>query len=417
MVLLAHARGDICIRNYNPCNDVLELEAALKVFGFQVSKSEEEITFRFSEQTHRQSSHHYRFEASATAFRLWISVLANLPGIRSQVYASEILVKRGIEPLCQSLRMMGAKCSLEANCLQITGANLSGGRIHTQMHLSSQYASSLVLAAPFMQNPLSLDLNSGIVSATYLNLSLQMLRSFGVNVHIQDSQIEVQRANFTLPQSFEVDSDLSTVAFMAVRAALGQTIVETSSRRVYTELPLYETSSRRLYTELPLYLNPGLDQPDMKIWSILQGMGVKIETTGTTYRIYPSDLQGIELDLTDNPDLMPVLSIAALFAKDPMHLTGIGRLVHKESNRISGICQALEKLGAKYRLDQESLYIWPLKTTPPACTLDTQRDHRLVMAFSLLLPRFPQVQLSEWASLDKSLPSSSLGLLIVNCTS
>ena len=394
MVLLAHAKGDICIRNYNPCNDVLELEAALKVFGFQVSKSEEEITFRFSEQTHRQSSHHYRFEASATAFRLWISVLANLPGIRSQVYASEILVKRGIEPLCQSLRMMGAKCSLEANCLQITGANLSGGRIYTQMHLSSQYASSLVLAAPFMPNPLSLALNSGIVSASYLNLSLQMLRSFGVNVHMQDSQIEVQRANFTLPQSFEVDSDLSTVAFLAVRAALG------------TEIQ-----------QLKLFLHPEYTQPDMAIWSILQSMGTKIEAEGSCYRIHPSPLNGIELDLQDNPDLMPVLSIAALFAKAPMHLTGIGRLVHKESNRIRGICQALEKLGAKYRLDQESLYIWPLKTTPPACTLDTQRDHRLVMAFSLLLPRFPQVQLSEWASLDKSLPSSSLGLLIVNCKS
>ncbi len=147
----------------------------------------------------------------------------------------------------------------------------------------------------------------------------------------------------------------------------------------------------------------------MKIWSILQGMGVKIETTGTTYRIYPSDLQGIELDLTDNPDLMPVLSISALFAKAPIHLTGIGRLVHKESNRIRGICQALEKLGAKYRLDQSHFTIWPLKTTPPACTLDTQRDHRLVMASAFLLPHaFPRFT-KRMASLDKSLPSSSLG--------
>jgi 5-enolpyruvylshikimate-3-phosphate synthase len=102
MVVLAHARGDICIRNYNPCNDVLELEHALQMFGFTTSGKGNVRCFHFSKDRFYQSSHHYHFEASATAFRLWISVLANLPGIRSQVFAQKSSSKGALSLFARS---------------------------------------------------------------------------------------------------------------------------------------------------------------------------------------------------------------------------------------------------------------------------------------------------------------------------
>jgi 3-phosphoshikimate 1-carboxyvinyltransferase len=381
LVLLAHARGDIRIRNYNPCQDVLELERALKVYGFEVQRSGNEASFRFCEQLHQQSGHEYRFAASATAYRLWLSVLANLPGISSRVHASEILFNRGIAPLCEALNSLGAEIRMQGTSLELIGTALKGGEVSIRTALSSQYASSLLLAAPFMQESLSLRPDAVKVSAPYLKLSADMLRSFGARVDLNEGCIVAHGAGFCLPAEFEVDSDLSTAAFYAVKAALGKQV-----------------------QALKLTLHPDYEQPDMAIWDILLDMGVRIESEGTIYRIHPSRLKGIELDLKDNPDLMPVLSIAALFATSSSRWNGIGRLIHKESNRVLGICQALEILGVKHAVDEDSLRVWPLGSVPPVCTLDTQQDHRLVMAFSLLAEHYPQVKLSERESLRKSLP-------------
>mgnify|MGYP001185035389 FL=1 len=381
LVLLAHSKGELCVHNYNACDDVLEMERALQIFGYEVDRSRDMVNFRYSEARHRQSTHDYSFEASATAYRLWIGVLANLPGIRSRVKASKLLHSRGIAPLCSALRSLGAGCREIDNSLIIDGIALPGGILSPQMHLSSQFASSLLLAAPFMKDDLTLRLPANPVSMPYLRLSAAMLRLFGARVDDVLGQITVERGQYNMPEQFTVDSDLSSAAFLAIQAALGREIAK-----------------------LRLFLNPEIEQPDMAIWNILREMGARIETVGNVYRIHPSALHGISLDLTDTPDLMPVLSITALFCNSPSRFSGIGRLIHKESNRLLGICKALDLLGAQYRLEEDAISILPLVTDVPACTLDTQQDHRLVMAFSLVRMRYSQVRISEKKSLSKSVP-------------
>lgn len=381
LVLLAHAKGDIRVRNYNPCNDVLELQEALSIFGYQIETKDAALCFTFSPELHAESHHCYHFEASATAYRLWLSVLANLPGVASQVEASETLFNRGIQPLCDTLNELGAACRIEGRKVLIEGTILRGGEAYSEARLSSQYASSLLLAAPFMNEALCLKLSSEIVSRPYLTLSAEMLHSFGAEVEFSTDVIRAAPAQFTLPSVFTLDSDLSTAAFYAVKAALGNEVVE-----------------------LELTLHADYHQADYEIWNMLRKMGAFLELKGNVYRVYPSELHGVELNLKDNPDLMPLLCVAALFAGGTTCLKGIGRLVHKESNRVSGICKALDLLGAKYLLEADAIRIWPYPGEPPELNLDTQQDHRLVMAFSLLNERFPQVRLSEWESLHKSVP-------------
>lgn len=382
MVLLAHSKEDICIQNYNPCADVLELEQALRTFGYQVCPNDAGLYFSFCPALHANSLHQYHFQASATAYRLWLSVVANLPGIESRVSASPVLFQRGIIPLCDALVSLGAEYSLKGSELCIKGSRLQGGKLYIDTEISSQYASSLLLAAPFMRHNLRLQLGSILVSRPYLQLTLQMLQSFAASVDSTEQMILVQRGDFALPAQFQVDADLSTAAFYAVRAALGKDI-----------------------QDLHLFLHPSYHQADAAIWDILRKMGANIQLEANVYSLHPAPLQGLELDLTDNPDLMPVLSIAALFCQSPMHLRGIARLAYKESNRVQGICKALDLLDAKYELSEDLLSIWPYTATMPAVVLDTQQDHRLVMAFSLLNERFPQVRLREWQSLSKSIPS------------
>lgn len=380
MVLLAHTRGEMWLEAYNPCADVLEMQRALEIYGFRVRAEGDARHFVFDEGLFLQSCHRYYFEASATAYRLWLSVLANLPGIKSEVKASGTLFKRGIEPLLMALKALGARYEIQGSSILLWGAALKGGKIAIETSRSSQYASSLLLAAPFMAEDLEMEFGQEIVSAPYLKLSAALLRDMGAQVIESGSGIWVASGGLKLPRRFRADSDLSTAAYYALKAALG-----------------------REAQELRLQYNPDYPQADAAIWGILERMGAQVEYEGEIVRVYPCRLRGVELDLKDTPDLMPVLSMAGLLATSPMMLKGISRLKYKESDRVQGICRALQLLGARYEYSVDTLKIYPLEKAPAACTLDTQNDHRLVMAFSLIQMMYPQVGLNESGSLVKSI--------------
>lgn len=388
LLLMAYNKRNLSIYNYNPCGDLRELEGALSSFGYRISGGNTTREFIFDKELFASFRHDYNFQYNATGFRFWISFLASLPGTTSQLWVSDILLARGYTPLSQALQAMGAKISLQGNLLSITGARLSGGRYNLAGDISSQYASSLILAAPWMHSELSLELSPFQVSQSYIQLSLQMLEYFGLLTHSTGPQIHIPVQNMRLPRRFKVDSDFSTVAYYAARAAI---------------------TPKGL--RIPIHYSKGLEQADEQILEFLKQMGAIVQRGKSYVRIRPSVLTGSSFDLKDCPDLMPVLSILALFCEGRSTLLNVERLAHKESNRLSGMIAAFDMLGVKYELENDQLTIYPFEEDLVAMQqnmqpmiLDTQNDHRMVMAFSLLSGRFPQIKLSETESLDKSYP-------------
>jgi len=381
MLIMAYSRAEMNFRNYNPCSDVLELEDALKTFGYRISGNEEERNFEFSLEQFEASEHSYAFMYNATGFRLWISFLASQPGIRSRIWVSDILLQRGYAPLTQALEAMGAEISLDGNLLEIDGTKLSGGRHHLAGDISSQYASSLILAAHRMKEDLALELSPFQVSQSYITLSLQLFQLFGGAYEKHGNELVISAHELSLPKTYTVDSDISTVAYYAVLAAMGVEVVHFSIQR-----------------------NLNVDQPDIRIYDFLRQLGVGIRRGRNYVKILPAKLQGSVLDLSDCPDLMPILSILALFCQSPVTLKNIGRLRFKESDRIQGICNALDKIGADYHFDGDKLEIQPLRHSPGELELDSQNDHRLVMAFTLLKSRFPAITINDVSPLKKSFP-------------
>ena len=386
MVLAAHARADIRLENYNPCADVVELESAMKTFGYHVEKKQDGMHFHFNENAHLASSHKYQFQESATAFRLWLSVLANLKGTKSYIAISDILQKRGYTPLRNALESMGAAFSPNENILTIDSSCLNGGKVDLRDSISSQFASSLVLAAPYMQNDLWLRRDQYQVSLPYLQLSLQMLKTFGAEIMEEGDYLRVLRGKYSLPRHFTVDSDISTAAFYAALGAVQPEGVR-----------------------MQLQINPEYPQADMAIFPILTQMGAQVDWSGSVCNIKPGRMKAVDLDLRDCPDLMPILSILALFCDGKTVLRGIARLKHKESDRVLGIARVLDLIGVAYVLNEDYLELYPIGNRElPAVQLDTQNDHRLVMAFSLLWKRYVQISLKETASLAKSIPGAEL---------
>jgi 3-phosphoshikimate 1-carboxyvinyltransferase len=115
------------------------------------------------------------------------------------------------------------------------------------------------------------------------------------------------------------------------------------------------------------------------------------------------------VDLTDSPDLFPVLAALAAFGKKPSTLKGIHRLEHKESHRAQRIAEAWEKLGIQVELDETNdcmrVHPWAPERRSTQVRIDSSGDHRMVMALSILgMAGNGAMEISNAACVAKSYP-------------
>ena len=129
----------------------------------------------------------------------------------------------------------------------------------------------------------------------------------------------------------------------------------------------------------------GLVQSDGRIFEFLRRMGVDFEKTNRAIKIKgPFDLKGGVFSLKDCPDLVPIMSVLALFAKGRTKLVGIHHARAKESDRISDLRKELLKVGACVTETHDALIISPHPAYKRGALLDSHHDHRLAMAFTVL---------------------------------
>ena len=99
-------------------------------------------------------------------------------------------------------------------------------------------------------------------------------------------------------------------------------------------------------------------------------------------------VRSFQVDLNESPDLFPVLAALAAFGKKPSTLKGIGRLIHKESNRAAAIQSTWEALGIRVELDADgdtmTVHPWGNSRPTELIKMHPHGDHRMVMALSVL---------------------------------
>ncbi|MBC7109945.1 MAG: 3-phosphoshikimate 1-carboxyvinyltransferase, partial [Archaeoglobi archaeon] len=122
---------------------------------------------------------------------------------------------------------------------------------------------------------------------------------------------------------------------------------------------------------------------DSAIIDILLDMGGNIEwdVEERIVRIYPSELQGIEIDASDIPDLVPVIAVVGTCAEGETVLHNVGRLRYKESDRLEAISSELRKMGAEIEVEGNTLKVRESKLY--GARVYGHRDHRIVMALAI----------------------------------
>lgn len=310
--------------------------------------------------------------AAGTAMRFLTAFLSKTVG-EWVITGSERMKQRPIKLLVDALNSLGARIEYVEKegfpPLRIFGSALMGGEIQLKGNVSSQYISALMMVAPTMQNGLRIVLDGKIISKPYIDMTLQMMREYGVEVEFVDNVISIEPQEYE-PLPYLVESDWSAASYWYEILALA------GKGEVYLE-GLQENSY----------------QGDSKVAELFEQLGVKSNYMPDGVLISANDQSAdkMEYDFTDQPDLAQTFVVTCCLKEIPFHFSGLESLKIKETDRIAALINEMQKLGYVLIEPAEGMLAWNGKRCEPALTISiaTYDDHRMAMAFAPAALKFP----------------------------
>jgi len=301
---------------------------------------------------------------SGLAARLFTPI-AGLADSRLEMVAERSLQGRPMGALEPLFAAFGGKLSTNEGSFPIhISGPMRGGAGTLDSPVSSQYITGMLFAMPIMGEPSSLKVINP-TSTPYLELTLEILEDFGIQLEAEGFESFSSKGNQSYcPLDAVVDGDWSGAAALAVAGM----VTAESSIAIHG-------------------LNNAYTQADEAIRGALLFAGGALSGIEDGIQVAKRPVRPFQIDLTDAPDLFPVLAALAAFGKKPSTLTGIHRLVHKESNRAQAIQEEWSKLGIRVELneDKDTMVVHPRpKDHPPSSALEAHGDHRMVMAAPIL---------------------------------
>ncbi len=237
----------------------------------------------------------------------------------------------------------------------------------------------MLLAAPAMETGLRLELATSSVSRPYLDLTADVMRSFGAVVTMDGDSVFVVAPGGYRPTEYAVEPDASAASYFFAAAAIcgGRVTVEGLGSR-----------SR---------------QGDLGFVGLLERMGASVEQTATSTTVAGvRPLHGIEVDMADLSDTAATLAVTATFASTPTRVTGIGFIRAKESDRIAAVVTELRRLGVDAEEETDGFVVRPGSFRP--ARVETYDDHRMAMSFALAGLRVPGVEIADPGCVAKTFP-------------
>ena len=266
--------------------------------------------------------------------------------------------------------------------VSVSRGSLAGGDIRIAGNVSSQFISALMLIGPMLSEGLNIHVDGPLISRSYVEMTADVMRSFGTSVRIDESTILVSAGAYK-GREYLIEPDYSSAAF-----------------------PLVSISVREGRVVIPGLATASL-QGDSEIVPILRMMGMTCDVNGSDVSVTRhSDQQVLPLimDMSNCSDLVPAVAVACCMASGESVLSGIGFIRNKESDRLGDLAKELNRAGAKVIVEEDGLRIvGPCTWT--TVVFDTHHDHRMAMALSLLSLCTSGVQIADPEVVTKSWPT------------
>lgn len=274
------------------------------------------------------------------------------------------LGERPLAPLSDELMAAGSDLITDGGFPLTTKGRLRPGRFVLPGTVSSQFISGLLLAFPLLPGASEIEVRGRIESRPYINLTVQALKLFGVDIAVERSMapngidelttFRYGGTPYRTPGEVHVEGDWSNAAFWLCAGALSSGPVEVTGISL--------TSA----------------QGDRNVLAALSRFGARTKRAPQAATVQPDGLHAFSMSAQDIPDLVPVISAVAAVSEGTSIIRDCARLRIKESDRLATTASELNALGARVAIDHDSLVIHGQPSLAGG-TVDSHNDHRIAM--------------------------------------
>jgi len=382
LIISALSKKLVQVENLSNAADTVTLNGILNKLGVENNESGQ------NSKLQTNNSELVDVGPAGTAMRFLSAYLSAKNG-NFLLTGTERMKQRPIGILAEALKTLGADISYTENegfpPLNIIGPlNQKTEKVSIKGDVSSQYISALLMIAPILPQGLVLEIEGELTSKPYVDMTLDMLSSVGIEHHWAGNSISIKPQTFK-PATLVVEPDWSAASYWYSIAALAD--------EAKISLPALKEKSL---------------QGDSQIQKIMEIFGIQTSKTATGISIQSnekaSDAPAV-LDLKTCPDLAQTIVVIAAALGKNMAFTGLETLKIKETDRIAALQNELAKIGVTltennlvYTLNCDKLHF------PDKITIATYEDHRMAMAFAPLALLVKEVEIEEMQVVEKSYP-------------
>lgn len=305
--------------------------------------------------------------AAGTAMRFLTAYYAATPGADVTIDGCGRMRERPIGVLVDALRSLGADIEYAGEegfpPLHIRGRKLHGDSIDIDSSVSSQFVSALMMVAPTFDSPLTLNLLGEVASLPYIRMTAGMMANRGIDVEVYPNSVEIKPGSYRPVKIDDVERDWSAASYWYSLTALSAGWVTLAGLAMLSL------------------------QGDSEVAAYYDKLGVVTgeEDGNVELSASPEVFSRFEADFSETPDVAQTVAVTCAMIGVPFHITGLGNLRIKETDRLEALRAELYKLGVEIEVRRDSEIVWEGRRHPifEVPEIDTYGDHRMAMSFAV----------------------------------
>ncbi len=373
LLLAALANGTTKVTNLLDSDDVRHMLNALKHLGVKYTLSEDKSVCEVEGlgRAFEWPNGLSLFLGNAgTAMRPLTAALclANPNSVPAEIVLTgePRMKERPIKHLVDALLQAGADVQyLEQDGyppIAIRNTGLKGSKVKIDGSVSSQFLTALLMASPMASADTEIEIIGELVSKPYIDITLNMMKIFGVDVENQNYERFVVKGNqqYQSPETFLVEGDASSASYFLAAGAIKGCVKVTG-------------------------VGKNSIQGDRLFADVLEKMGAKITWGDDFIQAEQGELVGVDMDMNHIPDAAMTIATTALFAQGETVIRNIYNWRVKETDRLTAMATELRKVGATVEEGEDFIRVQPLDLAQfQHAEIETYNDHRMAMCFALV---------------------------------
>ena len=375
IICAALSKGESTVSPVAFSEDILATIDCIKTLGAEVSVDGNTVKINSARLFDTEKAEMPCRESGST-LRFFIPVAA-AGGVNAVFNGKGRLPQRPLGVYTDLLPEHGVRCITEGGLPFEIKGRLTPGRFEVPGDISSQFITGLLFALPLLDGDSVIHLTSPLQSKGYIDMTTAVQRQFGIVIENDGADYVIKGNQRYTPCDYKTEGDWSQAAFFLVGGAIGGDVTVTGVKR-------------------------NSYQGDKEVVEILKRFGADIEQDEVSVHCKYAALRGIEIDASQIPDLVPVLTVCAAFAQGKTTVYNAQRVRLKESDRLAAISDSLNRCGARVEETEDGLTVYGTSFLKGGFA-EGCNDHRIVMSMAVAVLRSEgAITVSDRESISKS---------------